>query len=267
MSRYQPFRKKTSFLLPILALVLALVISFSALQDLFGFRAVLNTTIYPFQFTAAAVWKTTASVPAFVFNLAGLAGKNAELKEKISLMETKVSLYDEVVRENERLRQALGFSGLSRYGFRVLPSAVTARSGSIFEINRGSASGVRENLPAVTKDGLVGRVIETTPFSAKILVITDVLSSVAAVDQQTRASGVIVGFSPAKLLMKFVSEGSGIKEGDQVVTSSASSFFPAGIPIGRISRAAKNPADLFYAIEVKPAARLSSLEEIYVLLK
>jgi rod shape-determining protein MreC len=181
---------------------------------------------------------------------------------------SRLSRQDGLEAENQRLRQALGFS--SRAPYRVRPAEVigkrTANYFSFIEINRGSASGVRVNMPVIVKEGLVGRVIEVSRSSAKVLLITDVMSTVAVVDQSSRDTGAAEGTGSDRLSMKYVSVGGEVKEGDRIVTSSFSSYFPAGIPVGTVTRAVKKESDLFFEIEIKPSMNLSRLEEVFLIL-
>jgi len=270
VTAYTPFRKKRTYTLSAVIILLALLISLSAYRDIFGVRSILISAIYPFQFAVSSLWKGAVSTPSSILNLRNLAKENAELKGKLNLALSKLALQDELTAENERLRQALGFKYSNRYGFSLLPAQVIGKGASpwysIIEINRGATSKVQVGVPAIVKEGLVGKVIEVSNFSSKVLLITDPDSGVAAVDQRSRDFGLIEGHSPEVLLMKYVSSAGDIKEEDKIVTSSISSIFPAGIPIGTVVRATKKEHDLFYQIEVKPSVNFSRLEEVFLVL-
>lgn len=267
MIRRQPFRKKYSFFLPAASVILALWLSFSVFFNLFGFRSLIISGLFPFQFATTVILDKTLSVPTFIFNLAGLSNENSVLKEKLSTAMAQNAILKEAVLENQRLQQALGFRDNNQFNFRLLPAKVIARSGiSIIELNRGTTSGIKVDTPVIVKEGLVGRVVETSPFVSKVMFVTDNLSSVAAVDQKTRDTGLVTGFSPHKLLMKLVSSGNDMAVGDLVVTSPASSIFPAGIPIGTLSRVSKNVSELFYDIDLAPSVNFSTLQEVYLVI-
>jgi rod shape-determining protein MreC len=86
---------------------------------------------------------------------------------------------------------------------------------------------------------------------------------VAAVDRRSRDLGEIEGYSPRILVMKYVGSGGDVQPGDKIVTSSVSEIFPPGVPVGTVTRAEKKEHDLFYRIEVEPAAKFSKLEELF----
>lgn len=194
MIRYRPFRKKRSFTLAAAIILLALIISyFSFGKNLFGLRSVLISAFYPFQYGANAIWKGATGFPSALIDLRNLAKENAELKERLNMAGSQLSVLEELKNENDRLRAGLDFQKSSRYGRRLLAAQVIAKSGSpwisVLEINRGTGAGVRLDTAVVVKEGLVGRVIEAAPFSSKVLLISDPFSSVAAVDQRSRNSG------------------------------------------------------------------------------
>ena len=97
------------------------------------------------------------------------------------------------------------------------------------------------------------------------MLITDVESSVAAVDARSRDFGLVKGGSLDRLSMKYVDAGGDIRKGDRIVTSNVSTVFPAGIPIGEVSLASKKEHDLFYHVEIKPIVDFSKIEEVFII--
>jgi len=270
VTQHPSFHKKKSYTLPAVIVVLALCASFIIPARLTLLRSAAVSALYPFQFAAAAAWRGTVSLPANLLELRNLAKNNAELKARLDLLEPQLAQLGELKSENDRLRDSLGFRNKGRFGAALLPAMVIGRSASnwnsVIEINRGSGENVRANMPVVVKAGLVGKVIEVSASSAKVLLLTDPLFSAAAADQRSRDYGVAEGYAPFKLRLKYVRAGGDVTQGDPVVTSAISSLFPAGIPVGTVSRAVKKETDLFYEVEITPAADLSKLEEVFVVL-
>ena len=97
------------------------------------------------------------------------------------------------------------------------------------------------------------------------MLITDALSSVAAVNGRSRDFGVVKGGSPNKIFMKHVDAGGDVRVGDIIVTGNISTIFPPDIPIGEVSRASKKEHDLFYHIEIKPSVDFGKIEEIFII--
>ncbi len=262
MTRYRPFRKKRSYILAAAVVLLAVILSY------FNLRPVFISALYPFQYATNAVWKSVTGFPGAVARLGNLAKENTALKEKLDLTLSQLSQFEELKTENERLRAALDLQKRGGFGHRLVAARVVGKSGypwiSILEIDRGSRGGVRVDMPVVAREGLVGRVIEVTPLCSKVLLISDPTSAVAAAGQRSRATGVIEGYSPGILTLRYIGVEGDVQAGDRIVTSAVSGVFPSGIPIGIVSRAAKKDTDLFYEIKVKPAVALSRLEEVFL---
>lgn len=268
MTSYRPFRKQRSFFLPVLLLLLALLLSLSLFRGLFGVRSLLITAFYPLQLAGRQVWLTTVGIPASVMKLGGLAQENSELKQQLQQQAARTEAYNELESENQRLRAALAFRQGNRYGFDLLPARVIGHGAapdfSLLQIDRGSSAGIRKDMPVIVREGLVGKVIEVAPLSAKVLLITDSLSSVAGVDQRTRDNGVVNGLAPKVLTMRYVNGGEDMQAGDAIVTSPVSGIFPPGLPVGAVTAISKNESELFYNIELRPAVDFSALEEVFV---
>lgn len=264
------YRKKKSYSLAVSLVALALAASFIVPRQMAVIRLAAATAIFPFQWTAAVVWKGAVSTPSFFLQLANLSRENSKLKEKLDLTLPQLAQSEELKAENDRLRGLLDFKNGNRFGLKLLPAEVIGRGAapwnSILEIGRGSSAGLKVNQPVIVKAGLIGKIIEVAPFSAKVLLLTDPQSSIAAADQRSRDFGVVEGLSPQLLKMKYVSAGADVKEGDLIVTSSVSRLFPPGLLIGKVVRAVKKESDLFLQIEIVPAADLSKTEEVLVVI-
>src|SRR6185369_7913026 len=87
-------------------------------------------------------------------------------------------------------------------------------------IDKGRWSGVEINMPVITADGIVGRVVSTGPVSAQVMLITDEKSGAGAtVGQlgQSNAIGPIKGMSERRLLdMRYLSGLEKVQVGDMV---------------------------------------------------
>jgi rod shape-determining protein MreC len=267
VTQFRPYKKRESRLLIVTLLLIALLLLFTAP---FYFRPLAASVFYPFQMVSSLLWKGVVSTPAFVFNLGNLSRENKELKGEVAALSARLSTYAELEQENKRLRAALNFKTIHSYGGKLLPAKVIARGPSplfsTLQVDQGSRSGVHLNMPVIVPEGLVGKVIEVAPYSAKVLLLFDAESRVAAVDARSRDFGVVEGGYPGKLRLQYVDSGATLKEGDAVVTAQISSVFPPGIPLGTITKFKKSEQDLFYYIEVKPAANFSKIEEVFIII-
>lgn len=242
--------------------------SFYSSEWIFRVRSFLQDAFYPLQSTSAAVWKSTVSFPAVLIDLRSKVEENHRLKEELAKLQALQQDRQELVLENERLRRALGFTSSGRLGRRLQAAKVLGRGPlpwyTTLEIDQGEKNGVSLNQPVIAREGLVGRVVERSAFSAKVLLLTDPASLLAAVAQNSRDFSLIEGAGFNRLEAKYLPVSAAVEVGDIFVTSAVSTFYPAGLLVGKVSRVKKNEADLFQQVTLRPAVDFSRLEEVFL---
>ncbi len=135
-------------------------------------------------------------------------------------------------------------------------------------IDKGSGSGIVKDQPVVTAEGLVGRVIYTSPISARVLLITDERHGAGAIIGQSaegRLLGVVKGKKDFFCELKFISPPEKVENGEEVITSGQDGIYPKGLLIGRIRRPDSNSTVVPQTVDLEPAAPLGKLETVLVL--
>lgn len=130
-------------------------------------------------------------------------------------------------------------------------------------INRGREDGLAPNMAVLTPDGVVGKVIAAYPGVAQVLLITDAKSGVGAVVADSRLLGVVKGTGASLCQLDYIPNQETVAVGAEVLTSGQDQIFPKGLPLGRVT--AVRPGEFFQEITVEPAARLTRLEHVLVL--
>ncbi|MBI5194144.1 MAG: rod shape-determining protein MreC [Nitrospirae bacterium] len=136
---------------------------------------------------------------------------------------------------------------------------------SVVVINKGERDGLRPGMGVINEDGVVGRVIKTTPSYSRVLLISDRNSSVAGLIQRTRDEGIVAGAGGSPLRLNYITITSDVLKGDIILTSGTDSVFPEGIVIGSISKIETPKNAMFHSIEVLPGVNLSKVREVMVL--
>ena len=206
-----------------------------------------------------------------VFNSWGASEENERLKGRLAEVETELRVAQAARDENERLRQLLDLKETTEYG--VVPATIIARDPSVWFssiiINRGTSSGVDLNMPVVTRDGIVGRVVAVSPWTAQVMLLTDERSGAGAAVGQLGASnalGSVRGLGRNDLLsMNFVPGLETVNVGDYVVTTGQDGIYPPGLSVGTVVEVKPGSATTPHQITVRPSARLDSLEQVAVL--
>ena len=145
----------------------------------------------------------------------------------------------------------------------VIGSSSDSSSHTLF-INRGEKDRVRMNLPVITPEGVIGKIVEVFPHSAQVQLINDPSSGVGALFATTRTHGVVSGSGGSSPHMDYVANEEKVTPGEMIVTSGEDRIFPKDLLIGTVESAKQS--NTFQVITVKPAARLDRLEDVIVLL-
>jgi rod shape-determining protein MreC len=193
--------------------------------------------------------------------------RNVELEARIERLETELVTYREAEPENRRLRRLLGMRDV------MAPRAVAAQVVALnvngptrlMVVDRGAADGVLTYMPVVAWGGALGVVVNVGQHHAKVRLLTDSSSGVAAAVQRSRVQGIVEGQADAALHLLYVPPYSDVMHGDRVVTSGLDGIFPRGYSVGRIS-AILERADGAQTMVLEPALDYGTLEEVLILL-
>jgi rod shape-determining protein MreC len=133
-------------------------------------------------------------------------------------------------------------------------------------INVGAQDGVEIGMPVVSRGtGLVGRIAQVGPRTAKVQLLTDPNSAVAALLQTSRVTGLVVGQPGDVLRMEYIPQEEGIGVGEYVVTSGLGGFMPKGLVIGQVTEVEQKDYELHQAAVVQPAVDFKRLELVLVI--
>ncbi len=200
--------------------------------------------------------------------LLGVADENKKLKQRIDELESKLVEYDETSAENKRLRALMGMSsklrGYSMQAGRVIALS-TSPSSQVVRIDIGSLDGVGEGDAVLSGSSLVGRVTGVTGGYAEVQLIIDARSSVDALDQRSRARGMVRGQGvDDTCLVDHVVRTADIKEGDRMVTSGIGGAFPPGLLVGTVVSVTSPKVGVFRKVLMTPVTDFSTVEEVLV---
>lgn len=134
-------------------------------------------------------------------------------------------------------------------------------------IDAGATSGVRRDVTVLNADGLVGKVTWAGPATASVSLITDAASTVGARMAGSGELGVVAGLPGEGLRLSLFDPNAPLAVGDEVVTLGSAGARPyvAGVPIGSVTAIESVPGAAGRTAVVRPAARLSALSLVTVI--
>lgn len=99
-------------------------------------------------------------------------------------------------------------------------------------IGRGSLQGLASGDAVLAPGGLAGRVVSVTPGTATVTLLTDSSSRVGVWVGRVRHHGMLVGQGTDRPLLRFIQQDVGVRPGDVVTTSPASTLLPPNLTVG-----------------------------------
>lgn len=195
--------------------------------------------------------------------------ENKKLKLKIDELNNQLFTYEEIERENKRLKELVQFSE-EVVGEKILAQVIgwdASNEFRVLRVNRGKNDGVALKSPVVTAAGLVGYVYRVTSNYSDVLTILDPAHRVDVLVDRTRSYGVLEGLESNRAILKYIKKNDPIEIGDQVITAGLGSIYPKGIKVGIVTNVEVRSFELSKNIDVIPSVSFDKLEEVLIITK
>lgn len=226
-----------------------------------------TTVLYPAQVAARRLVMSGNWLARVLRSRKSLLTERERLARELRQLRAENSRLRECVAENESLRKELGLS--KNVPMPMIAAEVIARGESNWfdtaRINQGSRAGVEVGAAVVNHLGLIGQVVEVSPFSSQIVTLSDPGSSVGAMVQRSRSCGVIQGQSEELLQLAYLPKDADVKESDIITSSGMGGVVPKGFVIGRVVKVDRNAVAGTTTVLVKPSVRADQLEHVFVM--
>ena len=231
-------------------------------------RTVVQSIAYPIQRGASTVGNLFGGLFGGIGELRRASVENQKLHAQVEQMQTELRDTRQKAAQADRLEKLLNLTQQSSY--QTVTAQVFARDPSVWfdsiSIDKGRWAGVEINMPVVTSDGLVGRVVSTGPLNSQVMLVTDEKSGAGAIVGQlgtSNAMGSIKGMGENGLLdMRYVSSLEKVEMGDTVYTTGQDGVYPAGLTVGQVVEIHPGSPQ---TIHIRPSAGLDRLKEVTVL--
>ncbi|WP_295156461.1 rod shape-determining protein MreC [Selenomonas sp. AE3005] len=232
----------------------------------------VSLVLSPFQQAVSWVSNEFRFVTSNIWEIATLHEQNKMLRSEVEQLRAINVQANEAMSENERLRAMVGYKQ-SAHQFDTVAARVIGRESdtwsSMIIIDRGTGSGIQNDMPVVTPAGLVGRVVEAGLNSSKVQLILDPRSSVGTIVQraESRVTGIVRGdvSNPTMPQMVNIPKNADVVEGDVIVTSGFGGIFPKGIVVGLVSSLQNDAGGLLKIGVLEAAVDFQKLEDVLVI--
>ena len=268
----QLFNTKLRILVIIAVLLTAVLSVMSGLTNRSIPELVIQGVLTPFRAAGTALTRTAERYYSYMFRYEALEAENEALKASIAEMEDVARQADATTRENARLRNIIGLKE-THEDYDLVDGYIIGWSSTdwsnTFTINRGSDSGIAENMCAITDNGeVVGLVTQVGPNFAVIKTVLDstleISATIATSGYNGMVSGGYISGNERLLTMDYLPSSAIIRNNDQVVTS-GSTVYPRNLILGNVVDAGFDDTGVAKYAVLEPAADISSLEQLFIL--
>lgn len=211
------------------------------------------------------LWQTGAGMSDFFEAISQNNNLNEGLKIKIQTLEAEMGLLQELRKENEILRDALGV-GLEK-DFKLSLADILGKdiTQDFILIDRGKKDGISKDLPVITQQKiLVGKISQVYEKFSKVQLLTNKDFSFDGKISGREIYGVLKGENNSRLSLDFIPSGVEIKAGEMVVTTKISGVFPEGILVGAIKEVQKSDVKSFQTAEITPAFNFKEIKKVFI---
>lgn len=265
-------KKKTGIIGIVVTVILLIILVFVSNLNLNKFSYIENAfskLVMPIQSGITYLKQKLTGNDNYFATMDYLKQENEALKQKNEELEEALRSLEIIQAENSTLKEYLNLTEQYK-SYKSIPAYVINKDisnySSIFIINAGSKSGIKENMTVIAAEGLVGHVISVTDNTAKVQTIIDSSNVVSATLENSKDNVICRGtLTGNELKTTYISPNTVLIEGEKLYTSGMGGIYPKGIYIGTIKKIneTKNITDRSFITEA--AVDFENLETVLVI--
>ncbi|CDF58125.1 rod shape-determining protein MreC [Thermobrachium celere] len=238
------------------------------------FQGVITSTIAPIQKQIYIAGQRITNIFSFIKSISTLRKENAELKSQVQDLKNKLVDYQKIKTENEEMRKLLQFRPDNN--FKLISANVIGKVGdnwfNVLIIDAGQNDGVKKGCYVRAADGLVGKVIEVSSNTSKVMTILDENIKIPVVINETLEEGLLVGNNNSNTCkVSYLPNDTKSTVSNLVITSNitnnADVVVPSGIIVGTIEKIEYEKINLSKTAYIKPAVNFYKVTKVQVIVK
>ena len=227
----------------------------------------LHGVIAPFQKIVTGLADFFRGTVQTIAELGRLRRDNQQLRAEAADLRAEQEELEFYRRENIRLRAALGFK--ERRPLDMVASEVIGRNPSnwlsTLTIDKGSRDGLVQNMPVISRQGVVGRLGAVRLHNSDVLLVNDARAPIAGVVERTREQVRVLGRTDGLCIVTPYGRSADLRIGDRIVTWGGSAYFPPGLVIGRIISVEQDNFGVSNQGTLETAVDFHRLEDVFVI--
>lgn len=267
------FQNKFFLVCLCIALVLTIVPSVFAIM---GYRSlaknIVGTITMPVRWVATTVGNAFEGFGKYFGTMKALNEENKALIDENEQLKEQLKDAELLEKENERLRDYLDMK--NQYPSFALEEGmvISHSSGNYitnFTLNRGTLHGIKTNMPVITKEGIVGYVVEVGLNWCMVSTLIETATSVGAYIPRSEVVGIVSGDYSMRqqgtCKIGYIDASADVQVGDTVYSSGTGSVYPADLKIGTVTAIEVDEYNRTLVATVTPAVDFSELKWVMVI--
>ena len=233
--------------------------------------SMIQAAMKPFQTMFTNISEALDGYMIYFSNVKQLYEENRALQERVDQLENQLNDAQLAVKENSALREYLGIRDRYEALYAVGAQVLGKSDGTYLQyitLNKGSSSGIKENMPVITQNGLVGYVCDVSINSCRVSTILQYDTGVGVYVQRTGD----VGLSDCPYAMGeqgllrviYLPENAKLQIGDRIVTGDLGDIYPSGLTVGHVIEIMPDLYNRTLTATIKPAVDFETLDQVYV---
>lgn len=273
-SRKAQYRLFAAYVVAIVGAVTGLLLAILSVADPVGFaamRSVAQETVAPAARLTRSITGSVSGIDDSVAAYFAAGSQNQRLRAQVAEQQRQLVAASTLAEENRQMRILLKLaeqgSDAVANGYLLTSNPTSSRRLAILSIGRNA--GVRAGMPVRAADGLIGRVLDAGPTTARILLLTDSDNIVPLRRASDGLPALASGSGNGELDVRTLNLASNpFRPGDILVTSGTGGVYRPNIPVaivvrkhrdGAVARPLADPAKVDI-VSVLPAYAASAAE-------
>lgn len=194
-----------------------------------------------------------------------LVKENLDLKAQQLLLKAQVQRLLAIESENNQLKALLRSSEQVQGKVLIAQLLAVDVDPLVHQVilDKGSRDNVYVGQPVLDANGVMGKVIQVTPFTSHVLLINDPHSGVPVQVTRNGLRAIAMGDNyTGKLRLVNVPQTADVIAGDILTTSGLGDHYPEGYPLGKVVSVNRDPGLQFINITVEPGAHLDRVRKV-----
>jgi len=198
-----------------------------------------------------------------------LISENEQLTNELFELKAKLQIYNNLVLENQKISRLIDASytlPANTVKLARIKSIAQSRLKRQLVINKGSNDNILASQIVLGANGVVGQIIQSTPFYATVQLTTDPTQHIPVKNVRNGTRGITKGLAANKsgIKVEFMPSDADVKLGDIFVTSGIGQSYPAGYPVGEVVEVSTPHDEAFLLIKLQPLEDMNELEFVLV---